>query len=75
MFTANIVNNELIRVTGYMVRRSDIKKFEEQGSRLNSSVLGAEAVKNCHILERNARVISQESMPWLTESDDKTEKA
>ncbi|PVZ65690.1 YjjI family glycine radical enzyme [Pelagibaculum spongiae] len=70
MFTANVANNELIRVTGYMVRRSDIKNMQEKGSRINSSAFGAEAVEKCNILQRNARVISQEMHPFFNGSDD-----
>ena len=63
MFTANVANNELVRVTGYMVRRSDIKKFQEEGSRLNTTVFGAEAVSNSAINNRNAQIITDE-IPW-----------
>lgn len=59
-FTANVASNDLVRVTGYMVRLSDIKKFKEQGSRINTTWLGDEAAENCHILNRQPRVISRE---------------
>ena len=65
MFTANVANRELIRVTGYMVRRSDMKKVVEEGSRLNTSIFGAEAAENCDIFKRQPRVISQETCPWV----------
>ena len=64
MFTANVANGELVRVTGYMVRRSDIKKLKEEGSRLNTTVFGAEAVEKCGIDNRNARLITDETLPW-----------
>lgn len=67
MFTSNVSNGDLIRVTGYMVRRSDIQKLKEDGSRLNTSVFGAEAVENCGVMERNARVISHENMNWVSD--------
>ncbi|WP_094751330.1 YjjI family glycine radical enzyme [Psychromonas sp. CD1] len=64
-FTANIESNDLVRVTGYMVKRSSIAKFAQQGSRINTTVLGAEALQNTHILKRRARVISLESTPII----------
>ncbi|XKM12873.1 YjjI family glycine radical enzyme [Orbaceae bacterium ac157xtp] len=62
-FTANVTGSDLIRVTGYMVRLSDIAKFKEQGSRLNTTVLGSEAseLKN-GFLHRQPRVISNEQV-------------
>ncbi|WP_099074541.1 YjjI family glycine radical enzyme [Proteus alimentorum] len=59
-FTANVGGNDLVRVTGYMVRLSDLKKYKEEGSRLNTTWLGDEATTNCHITERKPRVISHE---------------
>jgi YjjI family glycine radical enzyme len=63
-FTANVASNDLVRVTGYMIRLSDIKKFNEQeGSRTNTTVLGAEAADVTGILERQPRVVSHELSP------------
>ena len=60
-FTANVASNDLVRVTGFMVRLSDVKKFnEKRGSRTNTTVLGAEAADNVGILERRPRVVSNE---------------
>ena len=39
---------------------SDLKKYKEEGSRLNTTWLGDEATANCHIAERKPRVISHE---------------
>jgi hypothetical protein len=56
-FTANVASNDLVRVTGYMIRLSDIRKFKEQeGSRTNTTVLGAEAADVTKILERQPRL-------------------
>ncbi|MRI31387.1 YjjI family glycine radical enzyme [Endozoicomonas sp. OPT23] len=63
MFTANVANNELVRVTGYMVRCSDIKKLKEEGSRLNTTAFGSEAMDNCGINSRNAQIITDD-IPW-----------
>ncbi len=63
-FSANIAGNDLVRVTGYMVRLSDIKKFnKKEGSRINTTVLGAGAAEHTGILERSPRVISHEQNP------------
>jgi len=59
-FTANVASNDLVRVTGYMIKLSDINAFNESGSRKNTTVLGAEAAENTGILERKPRVISRE---------------
>ncbi|WP_298445454.1 YjjI family glycine radical enzyme [uncultured Ferrimonas sp.] len=63
MFTANLSDNDLVRVTGYMVRKSDIAKFRQQAERHNSTVLGAEAVDIVKILERQTRTLSHEQHP------------
>ncbi|MEZ9243763.1 YjjI family glycine radical enzyme [Vibrio lentus] len=62
-FTANVASNDLVRVTGYMIKLSDIAKYDEQGSRTNTTFLGAEAAKNTGILERKPRVASLEMSP------------
>ncbi len=62
-FTANVASNDLVRVTGYMVKLSDIAKFDEQGSRTNTTFLGTEASKNTGILDRKPRVIALEASP------------
>ena len=63
-FTVNVASNDLVRVTGYMVRLSDIRKFnEQQGSRTNTTVLGAEAAEVTGILDRKPRVVGNEFYP------------
>lgn len=59
-FTANVASNDLVRVTGFMIKLSDIKKFKEEGSRKNTTCLGAEAAETVGILNRVPRVISYE---------------
>ncbi len=59
-FTANVSSNDLVRVTGFMIKLSDIKKFKEEGSRKNTTCLGAEAAETVGILKRAPRVISYE---------------
>ncbi|WDG09715.1 YjjI family glycine radical enzyme [Vibrio campbellii] len=62
-FTANVASNDLVRVTGYMVKLSDIAKYDAEGSRTNTTFLGAEAAKNTGILGRTPRVVSHEMSP------------
>ncbi|HHC7310282.1 TPA: YjjI family glycine radical enzyme [Vibrio campbellii] len=62
-FTANVASNDLVRVTGYMVKLSDIAKYDAEGSRTNTTLLGAEAAKNTGILGRSPRVVSHEMSP------------
>lgn len=62
-FTANVASNDLVRVTGYMIKLSDIAKYDDEGSRTNTTFLGAEAAKNTGILERKPRVASLEMSP------------
>ena len=60
-FTANVAGNDLVRVTGYMIRLSDVEKYRnDEGSRINTTVLGAEAADLTHILDRKPRVIGHE---------------
>ena len=59
-FSANIAGNDLVRVTGYMVRLSGLEKYRAEGSRTNTTWLGEEAARNTRILERQPRVISHE---------------
>ena len=45
-FTANVAGNDLVRVTGYMIRLSDVRRHDAaQGSRTNTTALGAEAAR------------------------------
>ncbi|MCL1105747.1 YjjI family glycine radical enzyme [Shewanella algicola] len=62
-FTANVANTELMRVTGYMVKRSDLEKFSQCGSRTNTTGLAAEAAANTGMMQRKARVIAHEQAP------------
>ncbi len=60
-FTANVGGNDLVRVTGYMIRLSDVEKFNnEAGSRTNTTALGAEAADRTDILARKPRVVAHE---------------
>ena len=54
-FTFNLATNGFIRITGYMVRKSDIADFEESGSRHGSTLFGAGSVQNSHVEDRNVK--------------------
>ncbi|UGA54432.1 YjjI family glycine radical enzyme [Vibrio sp. VB16] len=62
-FTANVFSNDLVRITGYMVKMSDIAKYKQQGSRTNTTFLGSEAADNTEMLNRKPRVLSAEMNP------------
>lgn len=66
-FTANVASNDLVRITGYMVKLSDIAKYDAEGSRTNTTFLGAEAAKNSEVLNRTPRVAALEMTPAYTE--------
>jgi hypothetical protein len=68
-FTANVDSNDLVRVTGYMVKLSDIARYNEQGSRTNTTFLGTGAAENTGILDRQPRVISAEMSPTFKRSE------
>jgi YjjI family glycine radical enzyme len=60
--TFNLDSNDFIRITGYLVRKSDLAKILEHGARHGSTLLGAGSVERSHVTERAAkRVISRES--------------
>ncbi|MCP5038909.1 MAG: YjjI family glycine radical enzyme [Rhodobacteraceae bacterium] len=63
-FTANVASNDLVRVTGYMIRLSDVAKFQAcEGSRTNTTALGTEAAEMTGILDRKPRVVGHELSP------------
>ena len=66
--TFNLDSNDFIRITGYLVRKSDLAKLAAQGvARHGSDVLAAGSVAHSHINERVVkRVISSESAPRST---------
>lgn len=61
-FTFNLDSNDFIRITGYMVRKSDLAKLPQ--ARHSSTYLGAGAEENSHVTTRALkRVVSHESSP------------
>ena len=63
--TFNLDSNDFIRITGYLVRKSDLAKLEATGTaRHGSDVLAAGSVAHSHVTERVVkRVVSAESAP------------
>jgi YjjI family glycine radical enzyme len=63
--TFNLDSNDFIRITGYLVRKSDLARLEATGiARHGSDVLAAGSVANSHVTDRLVkRVISSESAP------------
>ncbi len=61
-FTFNLDSNDFIRITGYLVRKSDLAKLPEEGARHSSTYLAAGSVERSHLGDRRPkRVISGES--------------
>lgn len=49
-------DSDLVRVTGYLVKRSDIEKFRNDEMTLNEATInGSEASRNLHLLDRKVR--------------------
>ena len=51
-FTFNLNSNEFIRITGYLVRKSDLVDIESRGARHGSDYLAAGAEANFHLTQR-----------------------
>lgn len=57
-FTWNLDNNEFIRITGYLVRKSDIASYEDHGgARHSSDLLAGTAERNHSVLTRRVKVV------------------
>jgi YjjI family glycine radical enzyme len=63
--TFNVEGSDLVRITGYMVRLSDVERLKESRARNNSTGLSAESLENWSLLDRVPRVISLEYDPRL----------
>jgi len=49
-----------VRITGYMVKKSQIASYRQQGSRTNTTFLGTEASETTAVTQRAPRVVSAE---------------
>lgn len=55
-FTVNVGDSDLIRITGYMIKRTDLENYRNKIKNRDSSAnLGAEAVENQNLLNRKIR--------------------
>ena len=60
--TFNLDSNDFVRITGYLVRKSDLAKLPDRGARHGSTFLGAGSMQRSHLDDRVVkRVISGES--------------
>lgn len=56
-FTFNLDSNEFIRITGYLVRKSDLVDIEAHGARHSSDYLAAGSEANFHLTQRAVKRI------------------
>jgi YjjI family glycine radical enzyme len=64
-FTFNLDSNDFIRITGYLVRKSDLAKMPS--ARHGSTYLAAGSVADSHVDQRKVkRVVSHESSPSIS---------
>jgi hypothetical protein len=60
-FTFNLDSNDFVRITGYLVRKSDLARLTAEGARHGSDFLAAGSMVNSHLGDRvPKRVISGE---------------
>ncbi len=58
MFAVNSADSELVRITGYLVKKSDIEKYRNHEQiREDTVALGADSIKNHHTENRAVRKI------------------
>ena len=57
-FTFNLADNEFIRITGYLVRKSDLVGVDEHGARHSSDYLASTAEQNHTVLTRTVKRIT-----------------
>lgn len=57
-FTFNVADNEFIRITGYLVRKSDLVGITEHGARHSSDYLAGTAEENHSVLGRTIKRIT-----------------
>ena len=63
-FTFNLATNGFIRITGYLVRKCDVERFDTEGARHGSTVFAAGSVENSHVTDRSVkRVLVHEQRP------------
>jgi len=56
--TFNLDSNDFIRITGYLVRKSDLAALAERGARHGSTLLGAGSVERAHVDQRSPKRVT-----------------
>ena len=64
VFTFNLVDGELVRVTGFLIKRADLASYRVLGSRYQSTALGVGQIENRDIFQRKVRVLGNERIAW-----------
>ncbi|OWZ84783.1 YjjI family glycine radical enzyme [Natranaerobius trueperi] len=65
-FTFNLTDGEFVRITGYLVRRSDLEKYKnDESTRYTTTPLGEGAINIQGVLKRKRRMINHERNPWF----------
>ncbi|MDK1102373.1 MAG: YjjI family glycine radical enzyme [Actinomycetota bacterium] len=63
-FTFNLDSNDFVRITGYLVRKSELARYSEGNERHSSTVFAAGSVANSHVTDRAVkRVLIREHSP------------
>ena len=63
-FTFNVDSNDFLRITGYLVRKSELAAYAEGNERHSSTLFAAGSVENSHVTERAIkRVLIRERTP------------
>lgn len=63
-FTFNVDSNDFVRITGYLVRKSELAQYAEGNERHSSTLFAAGSVANSHVTQRTVkRVLVRERTP------------
>jgi Glycyl radical enzyme YjjI-like len=63
-FTFNVDSNDFVRITGYLVRKSELERYRDGNERHASTVFAAGSVANSHVTDRAVkRVLVRENNP------------
>ncbi len=63
-FTFNVNSNDFVRITGYLVRKSELARYAEGNERHSSTLFAAGSVENSQVTERAVkRVLIRERTP------------
>ncbi|MFN8195747.1 MAG: YjjI family glycine radical enzyme [Nocardioidaceae bacterium] len=68
-FTFNLDDNEFIRITGYLVRKSDLVDIDTEGARHSSDYLAAGAERSFHLTQRAVKRVTSAELAAGTSTD------